>query len=65
MSCPLSSDNTSNIEFSLAGFVMPSTALETPSDTVFAVSNSKGYLRIAVAVQQSIKLPNLLKTTLT
>lgn len=39
MYCPLSTSNTNKIVLDIANFILPSNALETPSDTLFCISN--------------------------
>lgn len=46
MYCPLTTTDTSGLQFSV-NFLLPSKSIETPSDTTFAVSNARGYLRYA------------------
>ncbi|EAS07548.2 transmembrane protein, putative (macronuclear) [Tetrahymena thermophila SB210] len=63
MYCPISAADTSSLQQSISNFLIPQTSTQTPSDTIFAISNAQGYLRYAYQFSQNIQNPNNIQVT--
>ncbi|KAL4434719.1 hypothetical protein ABPG74_017139 [Tetrahymena malaccensis] len=63
MYCPISVTDTTSLQQSISNFLIPPTSTQTPSDTVFAISNAQGYLRYAYQFSQNIQNPNNILVT--
>lgn len=49
MYCPLATTDTNTLQFTINNqiFLLPVKSKQTPDDTTFAISNTRGYLRYA------------------